>query len=92
LEDEMSRLLDLARAALSATPTPRTATPSEAAELRRLIAIVLASTPDEQQETFIVACADPDAALMCFRALVDAMRYDKNDINDITRSNERKTP
>jgi hypothetical protein len=53
---------------------PRTATRAEADELRRLIGIVLADAPDEQPEAFTVACADPESALICFRALVAAMR------------------
>jgi hypothetical protein len=37
--------------------------------LRRLIAIVLAASPDERAEALAVAIADPDNALLCFRAL-----------------------
>lgn len=75
-------LVDRARAALLAI-TPRHATPDEAAELRRLIGIVLAgSAHDEQREALAVARADPDAALECFRLLAAAKRCDKSEIRD----------
>jgi hypothetical protein len=48
----------------------RQATADEAAELRRLLEIILADEPDEIAESLAIACADPDAALMSFRALV----------------------
>ncbi|MGI8423094.1 MAG: hypothetical protein ACR2NO_03085 [Chloroflexota bacterium] len=68
-------LLDLARSALTDTPdTPRVATPAEAAELRRLLDILLADVPEQIEWSLAIACADPDAALMSFRALVADMR------------------
>jgi len=49
----------------------RSATREQAAELRRLVGIVAADWPaDEQAEALAVALADPVAALTCFRALV----------------------
>ena len=48
-----------------------TASPGQRQELRELIAIILArDTKAERTETLAVACADPDAALTSFRALV----------------------
>ena len=50
---------------------PGTASPGQWQELGELIAIVLArDTEAERTETLAVACADPDAALISFRALV----------------------
>ena len=50
---------------------PRTASLGQRQELRELIAIVLArDTEAERTETLAVACADPEAALTSFRALV----------------------
>lgn len=58
----------------------RTATPAEADELRRLIVIVLAGSPhDEQREALTAALADVDAALECFRLLAAAKQCDKSD-------------
>lgn len=65
-------LLDLARSALQADPAPdaaRTATPAEAAELARLLARILPDDPEGQAEALAVALADPEAALLSFRAL-----------------------
>lgn len=46
------------------------ATPDEAAELRELVAVVLANdTEAERAEALRVACADPEAALDCYRSL-----------------------
>lgn len=46
------------------------ATPEQAAELRRLVAVVAADWPaDEQTAALAVALADPVSALTCFRAL-----------------------
>lgn len=48
-----------------------TASPGQRQELRELIAIILAGdTEAERAETLAVACADPEAALTSFRALV----------------------
>jgi len=48
-----------------------TASPGQRQELRELIAIILArDTEAERAETLAVACADPEAALTSFRALV----------------------
>ena len=83
----MSLLERARKAALRATWTPRTATPDEAKELRQLIGIVLADSPiEEQREALAVACADPEAALQCFRLLAAAKRGDKSAISD------RRTP
>jgi len=50
---------------------PATASPGQRQELRELIAIILArDTEAERAETLAVACADPEAALTSFRALV----------------------
>jgi hypothetical protein len=47
------------------------ASPGQRQELRELIAIILArDTESERKEPLAVACADPDAALTSFRALV----------------------
>jgi hypothetical protein len=60
----------------SAPPPPfsvtegRQATAAEAAELCRLLDIILVDEPDEIAESLAIACADPDDALMSFRALV----------------------
>lgn len=45
------------------------ATPEQAAELRTLVRQVLADRPDEWDEAEAVALADPEAALVCYRAL-----------------------
>jgi len=46
------------------------ATPEQAAELRELIALILANESEaDRPEALAVALADPDAALTCFRAL-----------------------
>lgn len=46
------------------------ATPEQRQELRDLLAVVLANDSDtEREETLATACADPDAALTCFRLL-----------------------
>lgn len=48
-----------------------TASPGQRQELRELIAVILAGdTESERAETLAVACADSDAALTSFRALV----------------------
>ena len=48
-----------------------TASPGQRQELRELIAIILArDSESERTEALAVACADPDAALTSFRALV----------------------
>jgi len=66
----------LARAHALAAPTepandaaPPAATPEQASELRELVAAIL---PDdaERADVLRVACADPEAALTSFRALV----------------------
>lgn len=77
-------LLDRGRKALlAATWMQRIATPDETKELRQLIAVVLADSPvEEQREALAVACADPDAALECFRLLASAMQCDKSDLSD----------
>jgi hypothetical protein len=50
------------------TPDPRAATPAEAAELRALVTLIYAN-PDDRAEPLAAALADPDAALICYRAL-----------------------
>lgn len=65
-------LLDLARSTLQADPAPdaaRTATPAEAAELARLLTAILPGDAAGQAEALPIACADPEAALVSFRAL-----------------------
>jgi hypothetical protein len=62
-------LLELARAALPTPPAKRSATRREADELRALIEHVLADAPTEWGWVHQVACADPEAALMCWRSL-----------------------
>lgn len=52
----------------------RLATPAEVAELRSLIRAVLADSPDEWDEGHRIACADPEAALTCWRTLAAAMQ------------------
>lgn len=48
----------------------RTAIPAEEAELRALVAAILADDSDaDRVEALAVALADPDAALACYRAL-----------------------
>lgn len=47
----------------------RQATTAEADELRRLIAIVLADSPNEQESALKLAMADADAAVECYRTL-----------------------
>jgi hypothetical protein len=47
------------------------ATSGQAAELRELVGIVAANWPDDERaEAMATALVDPDAALVCFRALV----------------------
>jgi hypothetical protein len=77
-------LVDRARKALlAATWMPRTATPDEARELRQLVGIVLANSPaEEQQEALAVACADPEAALQCFRLLAAAKRGERSELSE----------
>ncbi|MHB8493710.1 MAG: hypothetical protein ACYDDG_03950 [Casimicrobiaceae bacterium] len=59
---------------LPAAPT-RAATAAEADELRALIGVILADdTEADRAETFAVALADPDAALVCWRSLAEAQR------------------
>lgn len=56
----------------------RSATRAETEELRALIAEVLhADSEAERAETLTVACADADAALMSFRALVNDLRENR---------------
>lgn len=51
----------------------RSATPAEADELRALIAAILANnTESDRAEALVLALADPDAALLCYRALMAA--------------------
>ena len=50
---------------------PRTATPAEADELRRLIGIVLPGDPEAHAGAFTVAMADTDGALECYRTLAN---------------------
>jgi hypothetical protein len=58
-------------AELVATNDSRVATPEQATELCELVDIVAAEWPEaERAEALAVALADPDAALICFRALV----------------------
>jgi len=57
---------------VEASPVPdcRAVTPVETAELRALVGLILADgSEDERAEALAVALADPDAALMSFRAL-----------------------
>jgi hypothetical protein len=70
------RMLDIARAALR-DRSHNVATPEQAAELRELVAIVAASWPEaERAEALAVALADPEAALISFRALVEDLMMD----------------
>ncbi len=73
-------LLDLARAVLPdgrVGDTPTKATPDQSAELRDLIAAILANDSEaDRAEALRVALADPEAALMSFRALVADIRTD----------------
>lgn len=66
-------LLDLARSALPDSlpePSRRSATPTEASELRELVALVLANADEtDRAEALALALADPEAALLSFRAL-----------------------
>jgi hypothetical protein len=67
-------LLDIARLAVAdnavAAPIARGATPTEAAELRDLVSRVLTNAGDaDRAEALAVALADPEAALLSFRAL-----------------------
>jgi hypothetical protein len=67
-------LLDLARAAMrvqsAGRKRVRVATSEQAAELRELIAVILANESDvDRMETVDIALADPDAALTSFRVL-----------------------
>ena len=73
-------LLDLARSALEPA-LKRSASPTEATELRRLLNVILADEPDEIEESLAIACADPDDALICFRTLV-AEGVGRTDLNN----------
>jgi hypothetical protein len=63
---------------LIAEAPKRRATPAEAHELRALIAEVLrAASEAERVEALTIACADPDAAMLSFRALRDELRQNE---------------
>ena len=79
-------LLDIARSALA--DMPRVATPNERAELRRLLTIILRDCPEELEWSLGIACADPDGALMSFRALVADMQEADGSFRTTTRARE----
>lgn len=71
----LAEALDACPGAIAAEPLPeslrRAATPAEAAELRELIPRAFPGISDHDVAgVFAVACADPEAALASFRALV----------------------
>lgn len=57
-------------ALLSSTPAKRTANPDETEELRQLVAAIYQNdTEADRTEALYFALADPDDALICYRAI-----------------------
>ena len=77
IDDEARAAIRERKAAILAelTAANEAATSEQAAELRELIAPILANDSDaDRAEALAVALADPDAALMSFRAMAAGLR------------------